>query len=163
MGIEFERSFKVDTIKPFIDYCEKNNFILESEVQQNRIVFEHKFDSKKIARLTSEICNGEKIILLDYKDVGKRQGDLKISIETEPEIIDEQYISNTLIRLENEGYKEAANNLRTRYVYVKGEIKFEIDDYIRPKAQVVAIEGDNNLVEKTYNDIKNLIDEFRVK
>ena len=53
-------------------------------------------------------------------------------------------------------FYEAANNIRTRYEYVLGGVKFEIDDYIRPQAQVVAIEGEKELVDKVYEQVKNL-------
>jgi hypothetical protein len=53
-------------------------------------------------------------------------------------------------------FYEAADNIRTRYEYVLGGVKFEIDDYIRPQAQVVAIEGEKELVDKVYEQVKNL-------
>ena len=37
---EYEYSFKVDSIKPYIDYCEKNSYKKSINVQ-NRIVYEN--------------------------------------------------------------------------------------------------------------------------
>ena len=44
-----------------------------------------------------------------------------------------------------------------RYVYEKGGVKFEIDDYIRPQMKVVAIEGNKDEVDKVYNELLNVI------
>ena len=53
-------------------------------------------------------------------------------------------------------FYEVANNFRTRYVYKKNGVKFEIDDYTSPKMQVIAIEGDEDEVECVYKEIKSL-------
>lgn len=39
---EYEYSFKVSSIKPYIEYCENNNYEKVSEVTQNRVVYENK-------------------------------------------------------------------------------------------------------------------------
>ena len=54
-------------------------------------------------------------------------------------------------------FKLVADNIRTRYVYKKNEIKFEIDDYKIPKAQVVAIEGNKEEVDQLYFKLKQII------
>lgn len=60
-------------------------------------------------------------------------------------------------------FKLVADNFRTRYVYIKDDIMFEIDDYISPKMKVVAIEGEKNKVEKLCNnELKPIIDEFKI-
>ena len=57
--------------------------------------------------------------------------------------------------LETLNFVEAANNLRKRYIYQKGGVKFEIDEYIRPQMNVVAIEGEKEEVEIVYSEIKD--------
>ena len=48
----------------------------------------------------------------------------------------------------------SADNYRTRYEYVKEDIKFEIDDYTIPEMKIVAIEGEENKIQKILNDIQ---------
>ena len=57
-------------------------------------------------------------------------------------------------------FKVAADNYRTRYVFEKGNVKFEIDDYTRPEMNVVAVEGDEKLVEKVYDEISTRFRDF---
>ena len=57
---EYEYSFKVATIKPYIEYCENNGYEKISEVTQNRIVYENKHSEHIIARITIKIINGKK-------------------------------------------------------------------------------------------------------
>lgn len=53
-----------------------------------------------------------------------------------------------------------SDNVRTRYVYKKDDVMFEMDDYTKPQImQVVALEGNQEKVEQIYNEIKNLINE----
>ena len=54
------------------------------------------------------------------------------------------------------GFYIAANNTRIRYVYQKGSIIFEIDDYLEPQMKVVAIEGNKKEVDKVYLQIKHI-------
>ncbi len=45
---EYEHSFKVKNIEPFIDYCKKNGYTEISISIQNRKVFENKHNPKLI-------------------------------------------------------------------------------------------------------------------
>lgn len=157
-NIEFEHSFKVTDIKPFLDYCEQNGYKKESVVVQNRKVYENALDKKIIARITTETKNEETKTILDFKNVNSKNGDLNISSESIPLVIKDNDLDAIESILETINFIQAADNLRTRYVYSKNNIKFEIDEYIRPQAKVVAIEGDKFEVEKTYQTIKQLID-----
>ena len=51
-------------------------------------------------------------------------------------------------------FKQSADNLRTRYVYEKDGVKFEIDKYVRPEMNVIGIEGEKEKVDKIYKEIK---------
>ena len=150
---EYEYSFKVESIKPFIDYCEKNGYEKISEVTQNRIVYENNHTEEIIARVTKKIVDGEEENVFDLKNVGKRDENLKNSTESIPLIItkDNENIINSMIDVLD--FYEAANNYRTRYVYKKDGVKFEIDDYINPKMQVIGIEGEKTEVDLVYNEI----------
>lgn len=154
---EYEYSFKVLSIKPYIEYCEKNNYKKESITFQNRIVYENKHSENIIARMTTKKKDGKKTILFDCKNVGESHKNLKISDESIPMKItkgNRKIIDSILEVLD---FYEAANNTRTRYVYEKKGVKFEIDDYVTPKMQVVALEGTKQEVDVVYKELKEQI------
>lgn len=153
---EYERSFKVESIDVYIDYCKKNNYEEEPFVKQNRIVYENSHSDSIIARLTTEECNNETITKFDCKNVGHKNKDLKISSETIPLIVTDENREIVKSILEVLDFYEAANNNRIRYVFKKDGVKFEIDKYTSPVAKVVAIEGDQDEVEKVYTELKSL-------
>ena len=65
--------------------------------------------------------------------------------------------------LEVSGFQEKANNIRTRYIFEKDNIKFEIDEYEVPRMNVIAVEGDKDKVDIIYNDLKKTRGRFIVK
>lgn len=156
---EYEYSFKVSDIKPYIEYCENNNYKRESEVTQNRIVYENKHSNDIIARITTKITNGKKNTIFDCKNVNKKDRDLKVSSESEPIKVTKSNEKSIYSMLEVLDFYEAANNYRTRYVYKKDNVTFEIDDYIEPKMQVIGIEGKKEEVDKVYSELSKLIHE----
>ena len=148
---EYEYSFKVKSIKPYIDYWISNNYKEVNVVKQNRIIFENKNSKNIIARIT---INDKNEISLDFKNVCNNKEDLNISKESLPIILTEDNIENIKSILDVLEFYETANNIRIRYIYELNGVMFEIDDYINPKMQVVAIEGEKEIVDKVYNDIK---------
>ena len=86
----------------------------------------------------------------DFKKVWKNDNLLKVSKESEAMVLDESGIKIARSMLEVMDFEQSADNLRTRYVYEKNDVKFEIDDYIRPQMKIVAIEGDTAQVDKVY-------------
>lgn len=154
---EYEYSLKVNSIKPYIEYCENNSYEKISEVTQNRIVYENKHSDKIIARITTKIVNGKKNTVFDCKNVNKKDRDLNISSESVPIKITKSNEKSIYSMLEVLDFYEAANNHRTRYVYKKQGVTFEIDDYIEPKMQVVGIEGIKDEVDKVYDELTKLI------
>jgi len=148
---EYEYSFKVKSIKPYIDYCISNNYKEVNVVKQNRIIFENKNIKNIIARIT---INDKNEISLDFKKVCNNKEDLNISKESIPIKFTKNNIENIKSILDVLEFYETANNIRIRYIYELNGVKFEIDDYINPKMQVVAIEGEKEIVDKVYNDIK---------
>lgn len=154
---EYEYSFKVPSIKPYIEYCENNNYEKVNEVTQNRVVFENKHSKNIIARITTKIDGDKKYTLFDCKNVNKEDRDLKISSESLPIEVTNDNEKSIYSMLEVLDFYEAAKNYRTRYIYKKDGVTFEIDNYIEPKMQVVGIEGKRSEVDKVYNNLKELI------
>ena len=150
---EYEYSFNVKSIKPYIDYCKINNYTNKLIINENRIVYHNDNLKHVIARITIS----EDKSVLDFKNINKENKDLKISNESIPLEINNIDIIKSM--LEVLGFYENANNTRTRYVYEKDNVIFEIDDYINPIMQVVAIEGNKDKVDKIYKEIKEIIGE----
>ena len=70
---EYEYSFKVSSIKPYIEYCEKNDYKKESEILENRKVYENKYNPNIIARITKTVIGLKEQIVFDCKNVKKRK------------------------------------------------------------------------------------------
>lgn len=154
---EYEYSFKVSSIKPYIEYCEKNDYKKESEILENRKVYENKYNPNMIARITKTVIGLKEQIVFDCKNVKEERHDLKESQESIPLVFNQSDYSTIESILKTLEFKLVADNIRTRYVYKKNEIKFEIDDYKIPKAQVVAIEGNKEEVDQLYFKLKQII------
>ncbi len=148
--IEYEYNFKVDDISVVTKFCEKDGFVLVSKTSENRVVFENKQNRKIISRLTTTFGESDKVTVWDFKNVGKNDNLLKVSKESETMKLDEAGIKIARSMLEVMDFEQSADNLRTRYVFEKGDVKFEIDDYTRPQMKVVAIEGEKSQVDKVY-------------
>ena len=148
--VEYEYNFKVDDIGVVTRFCEGNGFILASKTSENRVVFENRQNRKIISRLTTTFGESDKVTVWDFKNVGKNDNLLKVSKESETMKLDEAGIKIARSMLEVMDFEQSADNLRTRYVYEKNDVKFEIDDYTRPEMKIVAIEGEKNQVDKLY-------------
>lgn len=148
--IEYEYNFKVDDIGCVTKFCEENGFVLVSKTSENRVVFENKQNRKIISRLTTTFGESKKVTVWDFKNVGKNDNLLKVSKESEAMVLDESGIKIARSMLEVMDFEQSADNLRTRYVFEKGDGKFEIDNYTRPQMKVVAIEGEKSQVDKVY-------------
>ena len=150
---EYERSFKVESIAPFVEYCQKNGYQEFDAVSHNRIVYENQNCGHIIARITTENIKGQEKIIFDCKNVNRKKENLNISSESIPMELNAENLKIIKSVLDVLEFKIAADNLRTRYVFEKNGVKFEIDDYTRPEMKVVAVEGDEKLVEIVYNEI----------
>ena len=125
--MEYEYSFKVDSLDEYKKYCEENGYEKRLEYDQVRELFTS--DNKVLARKES-----------------RETIPLKVTDENRGAI---DSILNIL------GYKKKKHLVRKRYIYKKGKVKFEMDDYTKPEIMhVVAIEGDKGEVTKVYNEIK---------
>ena len=154
---EYEYSFNVKSIEPFLEYCRKNQYKEISITNQNRIVYENKHNKHMIARITTTKSGENQVTEFDCKNVGTEHKSLKISSESLPLIVTEENRKVVESMLDVLDFYMSANNNRTRYVYEKNGVKFEIDDYISPQMKVVAIEGEKQQVDNVYDQLKNLI------
>ncbi len=149
---EYEYSFIVKDIKPYIDYCVENKYRKIKEIKQHRKVFENIHNRKIISRITTE----NDITIIDFKNTSKNENNLNISNESKSLRINknnEEFFNSLLNTLD---FEQSADNYRIRYIYKKGNVTFEIDDYTSPKMYVVAVEGEKNEVDKVYEELKRL-------
>lgn len=156
MNKEYEYSFKVKDITPFINYCKNNNYDLLQEYEQIRTLYKN--GSRVMARITKSTYKDEIIEILNFKDDNLSDEILKISRESKDLIISDEnreFINSLLDILD---YKEIEKLVRKRYVYSYKGVIFEIDEYISPLMNVVAIEGNKDEVDNIYNELKYFID-----
>lgn len=156
MNKEYEYSFKVKDIKPFINYCLSNDYTIEDEYEQTRILYKN--GGKVMARITKNCYKDGDVEILNFKDDNLNSNILKVSRETKDLVITDEncdFVKSLLDILE---LKEEKKLLRKRYVYKKNNVVFEIDNYIEPKMNVVAIEGNKDEVDVIYNELKDTID-----
>ena len=152
MQKEYEYSSKVKDVKPFIEYCKRNGYKLESEFEQKRVLYKN--DSGVLARVTTNnFNNGDCKVFLDFKDENESGDTLKVSRESgKIDVTDNMDFTNSMLTMLN--FKLHKELKRTRYVYTKENVKFEIDDYKQPEMQVVGIEGNKEQVDIVYNKLE---------
>lgn len=130
--LEYEYSFKVKDVNPFIEFCKNENYMEKSIVSQRRVLYKN--NSGILARITTNNQGENEKSYLNFKEADDSEKILKVSKES--------------IELEiNDSNKEL---IRKRYVYTKGKVKFEIDEYQKPQMKVVAIEGEKQEVDEVY-------------
>ena len=156
MNKEYEYSFKVNDITPFIDYCINNNYELKNEYEQTRTLYKN--GGKVMARITKNVYKDSEVEILNFKDDDLSDSVLKVSRESKDLIINDEnrdFVKSLLEILELNDIKKL---VRKRYVYIYQNVIFEIDKYTIPFMNVVAIEGKKEEVDKVYNDLKSVID-----
>ncbi len=150
--IEYEYSFEVMNLQPFIDYCENNNYKLIEESCQTRVIYRN--ENKTIARLTLNELNGNVVKKLDFKDDKLSENDLIERRESLALVYKDESAVQSILEFLN--YKKDNTIKRFRKTYEKQGVKFELDHYFQPKDMfVVAIEGEKYEVDKVYNLIKD--------
>lgn len=153
---EYEYSFKVTDLKPYIEYCENNNYEKKEETSQTRILYKN--INKTMARITTKEKNGNKKTVLDFKDDNEADTTLKVCRESLPLEIFESNKEAVESILDILGYEIKKTLIRKRVVYCKEDIIFELDDYSSPEIMyVVGIEGQKEKVDKVYNELRELI------
>ena len=156
MNKEYEYSFKVNDIAPFIDYCISNNYVLKEEYEQTRTLYKN--GGKVMARITKNIYKNSEVEILNFKDDNLSDSVLKVSRESKDLLIDDknrEFVKSLLEILE---LNETKKLVRKRYVYINNNVIFEIDKYTKHVMNVVAIEGNKDEVDSIYNELKVIID-----
>ncbi len=151
--MEYEYSFKVKDLTKYLDYCKKNNYRLEEETNQERILYRNA--NKTIARITTKIKDNKAKTSLDFKDENDSDEILKVSRETIPLRVTKNNKEAVLSILDMLGYQKDKTLVRKRWVYKKDKVTFEIDNYKEPKMKVVAIEGNKEQVDKVYQELED--------
>ncbi len=153
---EYEYSFKVESIIPYVEFCENQGYEKLEESSQTRILYRNV--NKTMARITTKVKNGNRKTSLDFKDDNQSNDVLKVSRETIPLEVTEnnrEAIDSILSMLE---YTKDKTLIRNRVVYKKGNVTFEIDNYDSPEVMyVVAIEGEEKAVDEVYKTVKDTI------
>lgn len=155
MNEEYEYSFKVKSIKDFLDYCENNNYKKQGEYFQTRTLYKN--GGEVMARITENEYEEKYEKILNFKDDNLSDKILKTSRESKDLIItnDNEEFVMSLIEILNLNRKIVLK--RKRYVYEKENVKFEIDEYIEPLMNVIAIEGKKEEVDRVYKYLENII------
>lgn len=153
MNIEYEYSYEVEDWQPFIDYCVKNGYKLKESENQVRTIYSH--ENKINARVTINEKDGKISKILDFKQDLLNGEVCNIRKESRELYFDDDEAISSI--LEILGYKINTTLVRERRTYVKGDVKFELDHYSKPRdTYVVAIEGEKSQVDRVYQKIKNL-------
>lgn len=160
MNKEYEYSFKVKDINEFIQYCAHNGYQKKEEYLQTRILYKN--GSPIMARVTENIYNDRSEKILNFKDDNLNDNVLKTSRESEDLIVNDenQAFVDSLIEILNLTNQKVLK--RRRYVFEKNNVKFEIDEYIEPVMNVVAIEGLQVEVDIVYKELKEIIKRNKV-
>ena len=163
MKKEYEYSYKVTSIKEFIQDCESNNFIKISETTQKRTLYKN--DTYIMARITIEEDNLKHTITkyLDFKENNETNQEIKIRKETDILNLNNENKEFVKTLIEFLNLKVDKELLRTRYTYQKENVKFEIDDYTNPKMKVLAIEGNSEEVNKINQELISIITKLKIK
>lgn len=149
--MEYEYSFKVENIDKYNDYCSNNDYKLIDKVKQTRTLYRN--SNKTMARITINEYDNNTKMFLDFKEDNLNDDILKMRKESLPlEFTDIESINSILEFLD---YKKDITLIRTRIIYEKSNVKFEIDEYESPEIyNVVAIEGEKEEVDKVYNELE---------
>lgn len=69
------------------------------------------------------------------------------------------FVNSCIEMLNFKKYKEL---YRIRYIYTKNNVKFEIDEYLRPKMKVVGLEGNKEEVDKVYEILEDKFESLKI-
>ncbi len=156
MKIENEYSFVVDDIESILKYLNKNEYNLVSKSNEIRKIYKGGFNF--YARITESNINGKDAIVVDFKEEKLVDSVFNSSKESIPLYISKCDIHKYESIFDVMGLSLDKILVRTRSVYCKENIMFEIDDYSEPEKKfVVAIEGKKWLIDSVYEEIEKII------
>ncbi len=160
MNEEYEYSFKVKSVNDFIKYCEENHYKIVEEYKQVRTLYKN--GGKVMARITTNTYNDKKVSILNFKDDNLNSSPLKISRESEDLVItkeNQKFVDSLIQILDLTNIKIFK---RKRIVFKKKNVVFEIDKYISPCMNVVAIEGKKEEVDQVYSSLEKIISKNKI-
>lgn len=145
--MEYEYSYKVDSLDKYIDYLD-NNYRFIEKYKETRVIYRN---NGNMARITTRNNN----YYLDFKEDKLSSDDLIVRKESKTIKFDN--LDNCECILEFLNYKKDNSLTRYRTIYEGNNIKFEIDEYIEPeKSFVVSFEGDKDICDRVAEEIKTL-------
>ena len=149
--IEYEYSYEVKNLAPYIDYCKANGFKLVEQYKQQRTIYRNK--NKTMARITINENDGIISKQLDFKEDNLTDEILSQKRESIPlSYTDDKAVDSILDFL---GYSKDNTLIRNRYVYIKENVKFELDEYTQPRiTSVLGLEGNKIEVDKIFEKIR---------
>lgn len=143
----------------YINYCGRHNYALEGHKRQLRTIY---VNNDIIARITQNIFENKNVNVLDFKENKMGDSDLIIRQESKSIVFDNVDSCENILNFL--GYKKDQTLDRIRTIYVKGNVKFEIDEYVLPyKAFVVAVEGEKDAVDEVYKSLSDLNAKYKIK
>jgi len=160
MNEEYEYSFKVKSVNDFIKYCEENHYKIVEEYKQVRTLYKN--GGKVMARITTNTYNDKKVSILNFKDDNLNSSPLKISRESEDLVItkeNKKFVDSLIQILDLTNIKIFK---RKRIVFKKKNVVFEIDKYISPRMNVVAIEGKKEEIDQVYSSLEKIISKNKI-
>lgn len=153
--VEYEYSFNVPSLQPYIQFCQDHQYHFVSKSKQTRIIY-RKADHT-MARITKNEIDGVVTMQLDFKEDHLDPNKIVIARKEAKALTytDEEAVQSILQFL---GYEKDNTLERTRYVYTRDHVKFEMDEYTYPEVTcVVGIEGDQKEVDTVYQEIQSLM------
>lgn len=88
MNKEYEYSFKVNDITPFVEYCINNSYELKEEYEQTRTLYKN--GGKVMARITKNVYKEDEVEILNFKDDNLSDSVLKVSRESKDLLINDE-------------------------------------------------------------------------
>lgn len=158
--IEYEYSFKVLDIEPFIKFCENKNYEKEERITQTRVLYKN--ENGVLARITTNERNNQIKQYLNFKEENESEKVLKESKETSMLEVNSENKDFIKSMLEILNFHKSKELKRIRHIYKKDKVKFEIDYYMQPEMQVVAIEGEKYEVDTVYKEIESLYEKYKI-
>lgn len=153
---EYEYSFEVRNLEPYIKYCLDKGYQLIEETNQSRILCPN--NEGTMARITIKESAGKIIKQLDFKDDILTDDILIERRETLPLVFEDDHVVDSILEFLN--YKKDKLLLRKRKVFKLQGVTFELDEYESPsKTFVVAIEGIKEEVDIVYTEVTKIINE----
>lgn len=148
---EYEYSYNVKSLNKILSFCENNNFKFLEKSEQERTIYRN--DNKTMARITKNVINGVLRYELDFKEDNYTQDLIKNLRESES--LEFSNVSAVYSILEFLGYKKDNTLIRTRYIYETDGVKFELDEYVKPKETcVISFEGEKCKVDEMFKILK---------